>query len=203
MSYVIAVAAPPGGGKTALVRALSAKLGDATTIHFDAYEMATSRPVIDILRDIRDGGGYDDFASPQLAVDLAALKNGEAIMTPDEGRVEPAKYILFEMPMGREHGPTAQLIDLVLWIDVPLDLALARKLREYVTLASDDTGPARAGDFVVWLGGYLENYLSGIRDTLEIQRDRVGGGADMTLDGCLNPERMAEQAAAEILAWLP
>ena len=72
MSYVIAVAAPPGGGKTALVRVLAGKLGDAATINFDAYEIATSRPVAEIVQDIRDGKGGDDFASPQLAVDLAA-----------------------------------------------------------------------------------------------------------------------------------
>jgi len=203
MSYVIAIAAPPGGGKTALVQALAAKLGDATSIHFDAYEIATSRPVAEIIQSIRDGEGYDDFASPQLAIDLAALKNGEAIITPDEGPVEPAKYILFEMPMGREHGPTAHLIDLVLWIDLPLDVALVRKLREYIALAADDTDPARARDFVAWLDGYLENYQSGVRDTLEVQRDRVGGTADMTIGGTMDPEAAAARVAAEIMARLP
>jgi len=134
VSYVIAVAAPPGGGKTALVRALAARLGDATAIHFDAYEMATERPVAEIVQDLRAGVAFDDFANPQLAIDLAALKNGEAITPPDEGRIEPAKYILFEMPMGRAHGPTAGLIDLLLWIDIPFDIALARKLRGWSQL---------------------------------------------------------------------
>ncbi len=203
MSYVIAIAAPPGGGKTALVRTLADKLGDTATIHFDAYEIATSRPVADIIEDIRDGKGGDDFASPQLAVDLAALKNGQAVITPDQGRIEPAKYILFEMPMGREHGPTADLIDLVLWIDVPLDMALARKLREYVSLATNDTDPAGPGNFVAWLDGYLENYLGGVRATLEVQRGRVGGSADLTLDGTMNLESVAARAAAEIVARLP
>jgi len=203
VSYVIAVAAPPGGGKTALVRALAARLGDATAIHFDAYEMATERPVAEIVQDLRAGVAFDDFANPQLAIDLAALKNGEAITPPDEGRIEPAKYILFEMPMGRAHGPTAGLIDLLLWIDIPFDIALARKLREYASIASANDEPARTSEFIIWLEGYLGNYLAGVRDTLEFQRDRIGGDADLTIDGTVEIEIAAEEAAKEIQERLP
>jgi hypothetical protein len=203
MSYVIAVAAPPGGGKTTLARSLAATLGDAVTIHFDDYETATSLTVAEIVREMRAGRVSDDVASPQLAVDLAALKNGGAVSRPDEGRIGPAKYVLFEMPMGRAYGPTSRLIDLVVWIDIPLDMALARKLREYAGLAAEGTGPDGPRDFVVWLDGYLENYLGGVRDMLEMQRDRIAGSADMTIDGTMEPEVAAARAAQEIRVRLP
>ena len=42
MSYIVAVAAPVGGGKTSLVKAIAEQIGDASTLHYDDYRYQLS-----------------------------------------------------------------------------------------------------------------------------------------------------------------
>jgi len=74
--YIIAVAAPVGGGKSTLIHGLANVLNDACNKHFDHYEQLTELPV--------NAVGEDDiFASyrlPRLADDLKKLKQGLSIV---------------------------------------------------------------------------------------------------------------------------
>ena len=74
MSYVVAVAAPIGGGKTSLVNAIAKELEDAATIHYDHYEKITETSVQDLKLWMRNGADFDDFIIPNLANDLNRLK---------------------------------------------------------------------------------------------------------------------------------
>ena len=73
---VIAVAAPPGGGKTTLVRRLSARLGGAPTLHYDDYEQITKRSPAEI------EAWLDRGAPPRPCLldgnELPVLKKGQA-----------------------------------------------------------------------------------------------------------------------------
>jgi uridine kinase len=204
MGYVIAVSAPPGGGKSSLVGALAERLGDVTTIHFDSYEKATEKSLPEIVQWMRDGADYDELSIPGLSEDLRRLKNGQAIRDPSSNtEIVPGKYILFETPLGRGHTELARHIDLLLWIDVPLDVALARKAIEFIDRVLSQKDPKRHADFIAWLGGYLDNYLMGIRDILVIQNERIGADADITIDGLSDLDHMADEAASTIVERLP
>lgn len=204
MTYIVAIAAPPGGGKSSLVKALVTAVPDSAALAFDGYERATERPVDEIVREMTAGTDFANFVSPALARDLAALKQGVAIVDPLSGqRVQARKYVFFEMPLGRGHGPTARFIDLVIWIEVPLDLALARKLRDFTAhcLRADRTG--ETAKFVRWLDGYLASYIRGVRQTLLFQRQWVRAKADIRVDGEAAVEATANKLAPEIRARLP
>jgi uridine kinase len=50
--------------------------------------------------------------------------------------VAPAKYIIFEGPLGRVHQKTGQSIDYLVFIDTPLEVGLARMvLRDIANIA--------------------------------------------------------------------
>ena len=198
MSYIVAVAAPIGGGKTTLVQAMASALADAATLHFDSYEKATGRPARELLDWIREGADFDRFVEPELVVALEALRRGEAVVDPRSGvTIPPRKYIVFEMPLGREAAQVAPLIDLVLWVDIPPDVALARKVREFVeTFLQRDERTHR--ESLGWLAQFLDNYLLVVGDLLAIQRERVRAGADIILDGAEPFNRLVEAAVSEI-----
>ncbi len=204
MRYVVAVAGPPGAGKTSLVSAMARNLTDATTIFFDSYETATERPMHEIVEWTRNGANFDDFVIPELSRGLEKLKSGESVADPATGlEIKPRKYILFETPFGKAHADTARHIDLLVWIDVPLDVALARKIGDFTRLFLARQGGGDAMGYVSWLGNYVENYLVGIRDTLQVQRERVAAGADIVVDGLARLDAMAAQTAREIARKLP
>lgn len=202
--HVIAVAAPIGGGKSSLARAIAGRLKDATTLHFDHYETITQRSAEDLRGWVERGADLDEFSVPGLAEDLRRLKMGEKVSDPLSKREVPSgKYILFEMPMGREYKETAGLIDLLIWVEIPLDLALARKIREFTSDFPAHHDPGELGNFLAWLNGYLDNYMKVVHRVLQVQRERVCPGADIILDGRSDFESLVEHATREILERLP
>jgi len=202
--HIIAVAAPIGGGKSAIARAIASELPGAAAVYFDHYEQATGQPVQNLQEWIRRGTDFDEFVVPRLREDLARLRRGEEIRDPETGsRLPAAAYVVFENPLGREARSLAEFVDLLIWVKVPPEVALARKLRELVGGFLRQQRPERHGECLAWLEQYLENYLAIVRDVLRIQEQRVAAGADLVLDGTGAVEALARQAAAEILRRLP
>lgn len=184
MIPVIAIAAPVGGGKTSLSRAIASALGDASILSYDSYEQSTMQSPEGMMRWIQNGAIFDELAAPGLAERLFRMRQGESTIDP-LNRVPacPGKRIIFEMPLGREYPATAGLIDFLIWIDTPLDTALARKIREFIADARSASGETDARAFLSWLDSYLANYLRMVGKMLEIQRERVPIHADVILDG--------------------
>ncbi len=181
---VIGIAGPAGAGKTSLVHALAERLEDAVVIHYDHYERATQEPIDRLAQWIQAGADVNDIRLPELARDLDALKHGDPVIHPLTRRaLTPGRHIIFETPLGREHRETGRYIDLLLWIDVPLDVALARKVREFASVVLARKDPRNALDFLAWLHTYLEHYLGGIHDLMDLQRDRIRTRADRIIDG--------------------
>jgi uridine kinase len=204
MPCIIAVAAPIGGGKTAVARAIAARLPGAAALSFDHYEQATGQPVQNLQGWLLRGANFDEFVVSALREDLARLKRGEAVRDPaTRERIPAARYLVFENPLGRAAASLAKDIDLLIWVDVPLDVALARKLRELLGNIRREAGPERLAERLAWLDRYLENYLGVVREVLLRQRDRIRPSADLILDGQIDPESLAERAAAEILRRFP
>lgn len=47
-------------------------------------------------------------------------------------KLMPTNYIVFDAPLGRKHIATGQYIDFLIYLNTPLDIALARRLlRDY------------------------------------------------------------------------
>jgi uridine kinase len=185
---VIAVAAPPGGGKTTLVRRLSARLGGAPTLHYDDFEQITRRSPAEVEAWLDRGAPAEEVPLPHFAEALIGLKQG------------PARHVILDFLIARAHPPTASHIDCLIWIDTPVDIALARTLREQVALARK---AAAAAPFLEWLEGYLDSYARVMHRGYRLQQATVRPHADIVLDGTLAPEQLTELAAAEILRRFP
>jgi energy-coupling factor transporter ATP-binding protein EcfA2 len=204
MSHVIAVAGPIGGGKTSLVKALAGILPDASLLFYDNYESASQGSLDAMIRWMRDGADIDSLDIGRLAADLARLKAGQAVTDPvTKQEVRPGKFIILEMPLGREHKLAAPHIDLLIWIDTPLEIALARKMREITGFFLTGNPQADGRDFVAWLHRYLDDYLRAVRDLLTLQRERVSVHADIVLDGRDAFDEMVAQAVRLIALKLP
>lgn len=186
-AVVIAVAAPPGGGKTTLVRLLSARLS-APSLHYDEYEQMTRRSPAEVEAWLDRGALADEVPLPGFADALARLKGSGA------------RYVVLDFLLARAHGPTAAEIDFMIWIDTPLDIALTRTLREQVELARADPAPAA---FLGWLAGYLDNYARLMHRSYQLQQATVRPKADLILDGMLPPDAAAAAAAAEVMRRFP
>lgn len=196
--FVVGIAGPVGAGKSTLVAGLAAQLIDVAVLSFDRYERITEQPIERIRQWMQNGADLDEMEIPGLARDLLALKEGRAVVDPLSGApVQACRVILFETQFGRRHAETGRHIDMMVWIDTPLDLALARKVRQFA--AEVDSGDARAERrFAPWLGEYLGNYLDVVSGLLRMQRETVGAGADLVVDGQRDPQSLRAEVAQAI-----
>ena len=187
MGRVVAVAGVAGAGKSTLARGLVDALGDAVGVHIDRYQRITNRPVREIVRWMRDGASFDEFEIPLLADHLQRLKQGVGVVDPVTMEAIPArKYVVFETHFGRAHEPTGKHIDFLVWVDTPLEVALARNVRDLIRPLIRQPAPER--ERLMRLSEYVESYLADVRSLVLLQRERVAAEADLRVDGTGEPD---------------
>jgi energy-coupling factor transporter ATP-binding protein EcfA2 len=198
---VVGIAGPAGAGKSTLARALADALGDALVLHIDDYQRVTEQPLRQIAQWVERGADFDEFPIPLLPEHLARLKRGERVLDPVSLReIVPRRWLLFETHFGRAHRATGEHIDLLAWIETPLDIALARNVRDLLRPLVDDPRVVPDRGRFAWIDNYLASYLASVRPLLQLQVQRVAGDADIVVDGSAELPRQVEQLKREILA---
>jgi uridine kinase len=194
VNRVVAVAGPPGAGKTMVVKALAQRLESACSILCDDYQRITDVPLEEVLAWARRGGDVDEFVIPKLGEDLKSLKAGLSVHRPRMGvSIEPASVIFFETLFGKLHSETARFIDQLVWIEIPLDVALARKIRSFTASVSEGGSHVSADVMLAWLDNYLTAYTQATASLLNFQRERILEGADLVVDGLDDVEAIADE----------
>ena len=192
--FITGMSSPSGGGKTAVAKRVSELLPDSVTIFFDDYDFDTVHPA-SFRTWLEDGANYNDWKCPKLRDDLTKLKAGQAIFSPVDGQtINPRKYVVFDAPLGYAHAETGGLIDLMVFIDTPLDVAMARRLLRDYSSASDNRASTDVGRLAPVLSAYLD-YGRGAY--LEMDR-QIKPTCDLILDGCSAVDDLAEAVVRAI-----
>ena len=194
--FMIGISSPSGGGKTTVTRKVVELLEKSAAIYFDDYDYNTIHPE-DFKKWLDEGADCNAWKMPRFRDDLRRLKAGEAITSPVDGsQICPQAYIVIEAPLGYEHAETAEYIDFMVFIDTPLDVAMARRLlRDFPLKSSGDPREVAEG-LRAELAGYLE---IGRRAYLEMD-NRVKPGCDLVLDGCLPVDELGRKIVEAIRA---
>ena len=148
---------------------------------------------------------------PQQVKDLQTLKSGQEVSIPEsmadffpkEWHVaRPARFIVMEDMWGRERREIADLLDLVIFLNTPLDVALCRKL-----LRDADRGwnPTSVAKWYLHVEDLHAGYADGTQETGGIgahfiyeRMMQVSQTADIVLDGMKKPDQLAQEAVEAI-----
>ena len=195
-TIVVGISSPSGGGKTTVARRVSEILKDAVPLFFDDYDFDNVHPE-NIRQWLEQGADYNAWKTPRLKNDLSKLKAGEPIDSPIDGTtIHSRRYVIFDAPLGYAHAEIGALIDFMVFIDTPLDVAMARRLLR--DLASKP--PAGANDALDSLESGLTAYLDYARDAyLEIDR-QVKPACDLILDGRCSVDDLAQEIVSAVTA---
>ncbi len=122
-----------------------------------------------------------------------AAPKGMPIITPVGRTVVPAQHLIIEDPFGRGRDDMKDLVDLSVCIDIPMEIALARRLLE-----SFDQWSGTPDERIGWAKNYLNSYLfESMRDVYIAINEGVKSQCDLVLDGCVpvnqNVERVLHQ----------
>ena len=191
---VIGISAVGGGGKTAVARRLAEVLGDSVALHFDDYDDSNVHPK-DLQRWFADGASYDAYETPVFTRHLQTLKAGRSICHPIGGTaVGPASYVVADIPLGRSHSASGRFIDLMVFIDTPLDVAMARRVLRDIERAVRWT----ADEALRHVKGELNGYEAQARPIYEHFQERIRAGSDLIVDGTLSIDLIVERIRSEV-----
>ncbi len=191
---VIGISAVSGGGKTAVARRLAEVLSDAVALHFDDYDDTNVHPA-DIQNWFAEGADNDAYELPVFTRHLETLKTGGSIRHPVGGAVlGPVRYVVADAPLGREHSASGRFIDLMVFIDTPLDIAMARRVLRDIDEASHSTTAGALERVKCDLYGYELR----ARPIYEHFQERMRAGADLIVDGTLRVDRIVDRICSEI-----
>ena len=123
---IIAIGAVTAGGKTTLVNAIKDKLTRTASLHFDDYSF--DGEVNDFYKWVSDGANYNVCDLSPLKADIEKIINSDRY-----------DYLLLDYPFAYQNKMIKDYLDCCIFIDTPLDIALARKvLRDMKESSADD-----------------------------------------------------------------
>ena len=110
--------------------------------------------------------------------------------------LHPASFILLEEPFGREREALKPLIDDVILLETPLEIALARRLLEVPEIAYFAKNPDEGYQTML---AYLRSYLHrSVRDMYIALIEQVRRHCDLVLDGTKPIDELAREAYKHI-----
>ncbi|MCG7344675.1 hypothetical protein MHZ92_11040 [Sporosarcina sp. ACRSL] len=163
--FVIAIAAVSGGGKTTITKLLNQKLYNSKILLFDDYDFNGPD---DIVEWIDKGGDPNEWDLTPLVNDLKALL------------AEPLDYIVIDFPFSYKNLQLGKHINFSVFIDTPLDIALARRvIRDFSNRSTHN---------ILY---DMENYISRGRRAYLNMLKTIKPDADLVVDGTLQVNEIA------------
>ncbi len=182
-AFVVGLSGVPGAGKSTLTKLLLQDFRQARAVYYDHHQSITRMSHAELCDWFGRGADPNEFPLSELVEELER----QTLIGPGEHR---APLVLFETPFGRLHRATGAFIDLLVWVDTPLELALSRAILKFLVAAQSDQALNALPDFVRWQRQYLLNYEA-VRPMYRAQQQALSLSADLTLDG----SRPADESA--------
>ena len=188
-TYVIAIAGYSGAGKSTLIENLVLRLGHANELSLDSYRLTSVYP--EAARWVEDGADPNAFKMPRFDEDVCALRDGKTITHPESGaELQPEPYLVLEEHFGRGRDAIRELIDFVVYLDTPLEVAYIRKLaRKTDFLPWEDDPPV----FIEHLRENMEWYQRVGRRFYLAVGESVRKDCELLVNGLLPNEEIADQ----------
>lgn len=163
---IISIAAVSGGGKTSLTQKLLQVLPNARALYFDEYDFEQKPD--DIMKWLHEGADYNEWNLKPMIDDVEQIIH------------EQIDYLILDYPMSYLNEQMQDYIDLSIFLDTPLDIALARRIiRDFQHKTPDIIDDMRF-------------YLSHARLAYENMLEQVRPNSDVILDGSLPQDEMVE-----------
>ncbi|EJS69019.1 hypothetical protein CN425_07570 [Bacillus cereus] len=171
---IISIAAVSGGGKTTITERLTDELANSKALYFDSYKFNDCPS--DICKWIDDGANYDEWVLTPLITDIQYLLQNSNL-----------DYLIIDYPFAYLNSEMRKFIDVTIFIDTPLDIAMARRiLRDF----KEDTMSEIHNDLKHYMTHARKAYLEAIHT--------VKPNSDIVLDGSLSVKEIIDRTLEEL-----
>ena len=188
--FIFSINATAGGGKTTTTRELQKQLPNAKAIYFDDRNYDTDSGINDVGKWIDAGADVNLWDLQRLADDIERLKQ------------ENLKFIILDYPFGYGHNLIGPYLNYSIYIDTPLDIALARRIlrdydRETLICSWNDKNDNST------LFDDMEHWLKGGRNYFLFGYEPAKKDADLIVDGSLPLSKIVEIISQKVYTLSP
>lgn len=173
---IIAIAAVTAGGKTTIINELKKQIKNVKSLHFDDYSFEGE--VDDFYTWVTEGADYNIWNLAPLIKDICEIQ-----------KHSECDYLLLDYPFAYCHKELSKYIDCAIFIDTPLDIAMARRVLR-------DMADASAKEIRENMKTYLElarpAYVQMLKDILP--------SSDYVIDGAKKLEEIVNNIRKIILS---
>lgn len=159
----IAIAAVTSGGKTTLVNEVKKKMSNVKSLHFDDYTFEGE--VEDFREWVMNGADYNVWNLSPFMDDIKKIR--------DSGECD---YLLLDYPFAYCHEAMSKYIDCAVFLDTPLDIALARRVLRDM---KESTGDEIRHEMEVYLKFARVGYTQMLKDILPSSDHVIDGANDL------------------------
>ncbi len=181
--FIISISGISGSGKTTVANALKERIANSKVIYFDSIPG-------NLL-----GRNYCEWSE-------SGADCNEWTLTPIIDEIErlgseSLDYIILDYPFGKTHSKVGAYVNFSVWIDIPLDISLARRILRDFTRRSAARLPLK-GNTSEEVSTYLDFYLTRHRDTYFRHIETIRPYVNLIVDGIKRPEDIADEILAHI-----
>ncbi len=172
---IIAIGAVTAGGKTTVVNVIKDRLPRTASLHFDTYSFEGE--VEDFNEWVSKGADYNVWDLSPLTADVEKIiHSGEY------------DYLLLDYPFAYQNKMMKDYIDCCIFIDTPLDIAMARRvIRDMKEASADDI----CNEMDTYLNSTRISYVQMLTDILPT--------SDYVIDGAKELETIINETMEIIL----
>lgn len=172
---IIAIGAVTAGGKTTVVNAIKARLPRTASLHFDDYSFEGE--VEDFSKWVSEGADVHVWDLSPLKADIERIIRG--------GKYD---YLLLDYPFAYRHQMIKDYLDCCIFIDTPLDIAMARRvLRDMKEATADE------------IRNEMDTYLKCARIAYVQMSEDSASDYDYVIDGAKELEDIINEAMEIVL----
>lgn len=173
---IIAIGAVTAGGKTTVVNAIKERLPKTAVLHFDDYSFEGE--VEDFPKWLSEGADVNVWNLSPLKSDIERIiRSGEY------------DFLLLDYPFAYQHEMIREFLDLCIFIDTPLDIALARRVLRDM---KDSTATEILNE--------MDSYLKFARICFVQMREEHSSSCDRVIDGTKALDDIINEAVECILS---
>lgn len=168
-TVIIAVSGVTAGGKTTIITELKKNIKSAKSLHFDDYDFEGE--VEDFYQWVLNGADYNVWNLEPLKEDILKFKGDNE-----------AQYILLDYPFAYKNDLIKPFIDCSIFINTPLDIAMARRvLRDMYSATGDE------------IREDMSFYLKYARIAYEEMLNTILPNSDYVIDGSMQLDEIVKQ----------
>ncbi|MFT8348367.1 hypothetical protein [Clostridium saccharoperbutylacetonicum] len=166
---IISVASVSGGGKTTIIKELNKKIKNSKVIYFDDYTFEGE--INNFNQWVKNGANYNVWSLEPLKEDILKLIGDDEV-----------KYILLDYSFAYKNDLIKPFIDCAIFIDTPLDIAMARRVLRDMKNATGDA-----------IREKMSFYLKYSRIAYEEMLDTILPNSDYVIDGSIGVDEIVKK----------